>query len=120
MYFLYIVLFIIAIVVSFVNIYFAKIDNPTILDLAKASLYMLPFQYIIAFGYAYYYSEGIKSLSYLALNLSAYPILLVFGILSHFLFFRNHNFSLYEVVGIIFTLTGMFFLILSKTQNITN
>jgi hypothetical protein len=109
MFMLYLSLFVVALFVSIVNIYFAKIDNPTIITLIKGSLYMLPFQYIVSLGYAYYYSEGIKTLSYLALNISAFPILLVFGISSHYIFFKSHTFTVMELLGIIFTLMGMIF-----------
>jgi len=116
MFLIYLSLFIVAIFVSIVNIYFAKMDNPTLTTLIKASLYMLPFQYIISLGYAYYYSEGIKNLSYLSLNISAYPVLLMFGIISHFVFFKNHTFTTMEILGTIFTIIGLSFFIINKIQ----
>lgn len=116
MFMLYFSLFIVAIFITIVNIYFAKMDNPTVMTLIKGSLYMLPFQWIISLGYAYYYSEGIKTLSYLALNISAFPILLMFGISAHYIFFKNHCFTTMEILGIIFTFIGMMFFIFNKVQ----
>lgn len=113
---LYINLFVVAIVLSYVNVYFAKLADPTIMDIVKSAVYMLPFQFLVGLGYAIYYSQGIKHLSYLSLNLSAYPILLGSGIVVHFLFFKDHTFSTLEILGIIFTAIGMIFFTLSKIQ----
>ena len=114
MIFLYINLFLTASIVTYINIYFAKVDSSETLNIFKAAIYMLPLQGLVGLGYAYYYSKGIELLSYATLNLSAYPLMIAMGLISHFLFFKSHSFTTYEILGIIFTGIGMFFFILSK------
>jgi len=114
MLFLYINLFLTAIIVTYINIYFAKIDSSSTINILKASLYMLPLQGIVGLGYAYYYSKGMETLSYATLNLSVYPLMISLGLISHFIFFKSHTFTNYEIMGIIFTGIGMLFFILNQ------
>lgn len=113
MLYLYITLFLTALGVHYINVTFAKLTDPTMVDILKLSLYLLPVQFLVGVGYALYYSKGITVLSYTTLIFSAFPIMLAMGALAHWLFFRDHAFTTYEVLGIIFTAVGMVFFVLS-------
>lgn len=109
-----IILFLTSLVVSFVNVNFAKIDSYSLSQIFKTALIMLPFQFLISVGFAYYYSKGIVSFSYATLNISSYAMLISFGLLSQFIFFKTHTFTLYEIIGLVFTSIGLFFFMLNK------
>jgi len=113
---LYIGIFGISLIVNFINYYFAKMVNPTFFDLFKGALYMLPLQFIIGLSFAYYYSKGIEYLSFGVLSTIYYPITIGISIIISMFLFKNHSLSLYDILGIVFTLIGMTFFMLSKTQ----
>jgi len=110
---IYLNLFLTAIIVTYINIYFAKIDTSSTINIFKAAMYMAPLQILVGLGYSFYYSKGIETLSYATLNLSAYPLMISMGLISHILFFKGHSFSMYEIIGIILTGLGMIFFILN-------
>ena len=110
---IYLNLFVTAIIVTYINIYFAKVDSSSTENILKAALYMAPLQALVGLGYAYYYSKGIEVLSYATLNLSAYPLMIAMGLIAHFIFFKDHTFTTYEILGIVFTTTGMIFFIIN-------
>jgi len=114
--FIFLSLIIVNICVVIINSSFARLEDPNIYNILKISLYMLPLQFLVSIGYAYYYSNGISFLSYTTLTIMVYPISISLTLLVNFLFFKNHSFDLFEIIGIIFTLIGFAFFAFSKYQ----
>lgn len=113
---LYFGLFAISSLVNLVNFYFAKLENPSYMDLFKGALYMLPFQFLIGLGFAFYYSKGIKMLPFGLLTTIYYPITIGMSIIISLLFFKDNTISSYQAFGLVFTMIGMIFFILGKVK----
>lgn len=116
MYKIYVVLLMVAMLVTTVNLIFAKTADPSVSDLMKLAVYTLPIQYLIGLGYAYYYSKGIETFSYATLSISAYPVLIAISVLAHVLFFKQHTFTTNEALGIMFTGMGIMFFMMDKVK----
>jgi len=113
---LYAGLFVMSLIVTFINMYFARLTDPTSLDLIKGAVYMLPLQFIVGLGFAFYYSKGIEYMSYGVLTAIYYPITISMGIFVSVVFFKNSSLTGLEIAGLGFTLIGMGFFLLSKSQ----
>lgn len=118
MFYMLLALLCLSIVVTFINSSYARMHNSSELELIKMSFYLLPLQYLVGLGYAFYYSKGINYLSYATLTVMAYPITIGMGILvGHFLF-KHHSFTIFEILGLIFTGLGLLFFSLNKFQGV--
>jgi len=107
----YLNLIFVAVIVNLINIYFARHAGSDLAGIVRAGIAMIPMQALVSVGYAYYYAKGSQNLSYLALNLSAYPVMIGMGIAAHFIFFREHQFTWMEIAGICFTVVGLGFFV---------
>lgn len=110
---------ILSFLVTFINASYAKMADNSTYDIFKMSLYLLPLQYLVSIGYAYYYSRGIQYLSYGTLTVSAYPITIGMGIIVGHFFFKNHSFTTYEILGTVFMIIGLCFFSLNKIQGVS-
>lgn len=107
----------ISIAVVFINFVFSRMNCSSVNDILKLSLMLLPVQFLVGVGYAFYYANGIKYYSYATLAIAATPTTIILSLIISSFLFKNHNFNTYELIGTILTFIGLLLLIIGKTIN---
>jgi len=113
---IYLGLFGISVLVNFINYFFAKMESPTYIELFKMALYMLPLQFLVGLGFAFYYSKGIQFMPFALLSTIYYPVTIAVSVVVGMFFFKEQTLSTYDMLGIVFTVLGLSFFMLSKVQ----
>lgn len=113
----FILLIPISMAVVFINFVFAKMNDSSIIDIIKVSIFLLPIQFLVGIGYAFYYANGIKYYSYATLAIASTPTTIALSLIISSFIMKNHIFNNYEIIGSILTFFGLILLIIGKTNS---
>jgi hypothetical protein len=73
----------------------------------KIAFMTLPTSFIATYAYSMYYGTGISKISYPSLQIIAFGFSMILSIFVHFIFFKNKDIQVLEIIGMIFILIGI-------------
>lgn len=83
----------------------------------KISLYTLPLTFFATALYTFFYGKGSLFLSYPSLSVLAKVFSLIVAIIIQVWFLKNKSTNIFEIIGIIISITGTFIIIYNKEIN---
>lgn len=102
--------------VSIINVYIIKNNIVENWDIIKITFFFLPLQFVISVLFSFYYIKGINYFTYPTLVIASYGFSICVSFVVNYYFLKKNNFDLFEIIGLIFIIIGIFLIFYTKMK----